>query len=897
MSKGAPMNPQSRRWFFLLSLSAVFGFSGAARAADTVWLSSLDLRCVQQGWGQPRADCALDGQAISINGRLFTNGLATHAHSTFYVAVNGNAERFTAMVGVEDALGNNLYGTVQFAVIGDARLLWQSGIVRARTSALPVDVDLRGVQTVAVLAGSADDGIDWDHAVWADACFSMRAGTRPQAVAPLPATSELGILTRAQYTRLASVLTTNQAAPVGRLAHNGVRAETSEWTYDGDAAAGQRFRCAVTLPHADPRSAAPFPDDAAFIVVSNEVRQAWLDTTWNYARDLVGLAASPDWREEVKREIVFLRIPEGQFRKLPGRRLVRLYKEAASEHYVQMLYADTGLPLAFESRVATPVTERIAMRLLDALAAGTAFDVADPLSARLGTFYDPGEWRFEQTAYSYEGRSFLDPMGRSNPFRPDLDPPDIDTLPEYLNSEEYRSWCWYWWHLYGRVNGMRGNWNASRGQWCNSQVVVARHHNLDFYNSADGRNTGDTQELEPAFYQDLEDCHVALFSGHGGPVNGWPQMSGGSHGWFAWGLGPYRLGDGNLRHLMIEGCGILSYWRDRPGRVLAQRWLAADFIDGLRTVSGFDGEYIGSDRNGWRFFGRYHQGQSLGDAWAFAAMDECPDNAPVTVAYGATEQEALSTLWDGRFSTNRASPLWAAAGLWVSIRPRWEVLPERTNCVYLSDLEPVSHHQDWGQLGADMSVGGHVLTIGREMFDRGLGVHANSETIYALPTNQFLLFEVLVGLDAAGTDSQGRPPEGGTIQFEVYLDGVCVQRSGIVSSSRFPTLLHVPLGQARSLGLVVRDAGDGITCDAADWAMARLVPNAPLAFVNPRVPGPTQFEFTLTGPAAAMCFLEASSNLVSWSRVAAYVPFPGTVTCLRPLPEAQRQFYRAQLVP
>ena len=890
--------PFSHRHDPYLAFIAVLlvGFSEIAHSADTVWLSSLDLRCVQQGWGTPRADRALDGQIISIHGQVFTNGLATHAHSTLYVAMNGNAERFTALAGVEDALGQNHYGTVQFAVVGDGRLLWQSRVVRAGKSAVPVDLDLNGLQTICLLAGSADDGIDWDHAVWADACFSMRPGTRPQAQYPPPPAIEVRMLAHAQYTRVASLLTTNSTAPVVRLAHNGVRAETSEWVYDGDAAAAQRFRCAVTLPHADPRFACPFPDDAAFVAVSNSTRQAWLDMTWDYARDLLGLASDSQWQEEIKREVVFIRDLEGRIRKLPGRILVRLYKTAAPEHYVQMLHEASGLPLAFESRVATPVTEWMGTRLVDALAGG-GFDVNDALAARLGTFFEPGEWRFEQTAYSYEGRSFLDPVLRANPFRPELDPPGIDTLAEYLNSEEYRSWCWHWWNLYGRVNGVRGNWSASRGQWANAGITVPHHHTIDTYNSADGRNQGDTQELEAQFYQDLEDCHVALYSGHGGPVNGWPQMSGGSHGWFAWGLGSHRLGQGNLRHLMLEGCGMLSYWRDRPGRLLTQRWLTADFIDGLRTVSGFDGEYIGNDRNGWRLFGQYHQGQSIGDAWAFASIDECPNNAPVTVAYGVTEEEALSTLWDDRFSTNRVSPLWAAASLWVSIRPRSELLPERTNCVYLSDLQPVSHRQDWGLFRPDMSVGGHVLTIGREMFDRGLGVHANCETVYELPPNEFLLFETLVGLDAEVTDNQGRPTEGGTIRFEVYLDDQCLQRSGIVSNSVSPTLLSVPLAQARLLRLVVRDAGDGIACDHADWAMARLVRLQPLILQDPHWLGPTEFQFTLTGPAAAMCFLEASTNLTHWSTIGAYVPFPGRVTPVHTMTEGQRQFYRARLVP
>jgi beta-galactosidase len=117
-----------------------------------------------------------------------------------------------------------------------------------------------------------------------------------------------------------------------------------------------------------------------------------------------------------------------------------------------------------------------------------------------------------------------------------------------------------------------------------------------------------------------------------------------------------------------------------------------------------------------------------------------------------------------------------------------------------------------------------VLTIGRQMFDRGLGLHANSETVYRLQPGQFEQFEALVGLDSAVADEQGRPREGGTIVFEVYLDAQRGYCSGLVNNSVAPLLVRVPLGQARSLRLVVRDAGDGITCDNADWAMARLVP-------------------------------------------------------------------------
>ena len=559
--------------------------------------------------------------------------------------------------------------------------------------------------------------------------------------------------------------------------------------------------------------------------MSNEERQELLDHTWDQVRNLTGFAAAEQWKTEVKREIVFIRDPAGLLSKRPDRMLVRLYRADAPDHFAQMLYDASGRPVRFESRVATAVTERIAMRLLDALETDAASSqIHDGPALQVGTFFDPAERRFELTAYSYEGASFLNPAWRSNPFRPSLDPPGAETVAEYIKTEEYRSWCWHWWNLYGRVNGIRGNWITPERRWSNREITVAQHRSLAEYNAIDGRNQGDTQQLEERFFQDLESCHVALFSAHGGSAQDRPQMSRGPKGWFAWGLGPHRLGEENLRHLLLEGCGVLSYFRDRRGRLLTQQWLTADFIGGIRTVCGADGEYLGNDRNGWRFFGRYHRGSSISDAWAFALIDECPDNAPVTVAYGATEQEALQTLFDGRFSTEAAAPAWSAASLWVSLRPRCELLPERADGVYLSDLTPVSHRQDWGQFGVDMSIDGHVLTIGRELFDRGLGTHANAETVYHIPPGRFAFFEALVGLDAEIADEQGRPREGGTIVLEVHLDGRCVYRSEVVRTSGPPQLVRVPLGSARQLTLVVTDAQDGIACDHADWAMARLVP-------------------------------------------------------------------------
>jgi hypothetical protein len=106
------------------------------------------------------------------------------------------------------------------------------------------------------------------------------------------------------------------------------------------------------------------------------------------------------------------------------------------------------------------------------------------------------------------------------------------------------------------------------------------------------------------------------------------------------------------------------------------------------------------------------------------------------------------------------------------------------------------------------------------------------------------------------------------------------------------------LGQARWLKLVVRDANDGITCDNADWVMARLVPRAPLRFNPPCFLSPTECQVTLTGPSATACVIEASSDLLTWLPLTTNAPFQGTLAFLHyPAAPMPRSFYRAKLVP
>ena len=70
-----------------------------AAEPETVYLSSLDLSPIVQGWGQPQADKAVTGKPMSIGGKKFERGLGTHTDSLVRLQLKGGAEKFIGVRG------------------------------------------------------------------------------------------------------------------------------------------------------------------------------------------------------------------------------------------------------------------------------------------------------------------------------------------------------------------------------------------------------------------------------------------------------------------------------------------------------------------------------------------------------------------------------------------------------------------------------------------------------------------------------------------------------------------------------------------------------------------------------------------------------------------------------
>ncbi len=173
----------SCHWFVSLVVLTLLAGTTHAQTNRTYSLSALDISRVEQDWGEPHANQSVEGHTLSIGGQTFTNGLGTHAASQFILDVGGQAVSFSAMVGVDDEVGNSK-GSVVFKVLGDeGRVLWESKEMYGGDAPQAVDVNLANVKQLILLVDGGDD-IDFDHADWADAKLVMTKG-RPSVVSAI----------------------------------------------------------------------------------------------------------------------------------------------------------------------------------------------------------------------------------------------------------------------------------------------------------------------------------------------------------------------------------------------------------------------------------------------------------------------------------------------------------------------------------------------------------------------------------------------------------------------------------------------------------------------------------------------------------------------------------------
>ncbi|MHA6761048.1 sigma-70 family RNA polymerase sigma factor [Streptacidiphilus sp. PAMC 29251] len=111
-------------------------------------------------------------RGVRIGGQNFGRGITVHAPSSVTIQLNRQCSEFDASAGIDDmTLG---LGAARFSVLdaNSGRTLWSSGVMHGGDTAVPVDVPLRGVTAIRLIAtggrsgpfGSVVNVADWANA-------------------------------------------------------------------------------------------------------------------------------------------------------------------------------------------------------------------------------------------------------------------------------------------------------------------------------------------------------------------------------------------------------------------------------------------------------------------------------------------------------------------------------------------------------------------------------------------------------------------------------------------------------------------------------------------------------------------------------------------------------------
>lgn len=195
-----------------------FTFCISAYAQSSINLSQLDLSKINQGYGKAVPGKSVSGDPAMVAGESYSDVIGTHAPSSFKINLHGKARRLHARVAVGDrpasAAGKNIErialvngtsmlfandgnqrrfvavtgnggeierGSVKIVVKGDGRELPAGGVVRGGESPMAIDLDLKGINTLELIAETTPDGPSGDNVLWIEPVIEYE-GEAPVAV-------------------------------------------------------------------------------------------------------------------------------------------------------------------------------------------------------------------------------------------------------------------------------------------------------------------------------------------------------------------------------------------------------------------------------------------------------------------------------------------------------------------------------------------------------------------------------------------------------------------------------------------------------------------------------------------------------------------------------------------
>jgi alpha-galactosidase len=166
--------------FLALLCAFLLPVISCAQTSGLVWLDSLSMQSFSEGIRPVKERRNYQNDSMKIAGRYFDRGVGLQSVSVIPLQLDGRGLRFRAMVGADD-MGNH---SLHFYVLGDGKILYETGPMRVGDPARSVDVDLRGVRRMGLLVTDTVGGIanKRTYANWAEARLDMTDGKPPRHI-------------------------------------------------------------------------------------------------------------------------------------------------------------------------------------------------------------------------------------------------------------------------------------------------------------------------------------------------------------------------------------------------------------------------------------------------------------------------------------------------------------------------------------------------------------------------------------------------------------------------------------------------------------------------------------------------------------------------------------------
>jgi len=170
----------------------------AAGAQRVTWLDELPLQLFSEGLRPVKAGRNYSGDTMRIAGVRHLRGLGLQSVAVLPFQLDQRGLRFQALVGADDKGNSEI--PVRFLVLGDRKVLFESGPLRLGAASVPVDIDIRGLRRLGLLVLDDVGGVynKRTYANWVDARITMSGDAEPQ---PVPNEGDRYILTPPPFER------------------------------------------------------------------------------------------------------------------------------------------------------------------------------------------------------------------------------------------------------------------------------------------------------------------------------------------------------------------------------------------------------------------------------------------------------------------------------------------------------------------------------------------------------------------------------------------------------------------------------------------------------------------------------------------------------------------------